>query len=413
MHKKKFDTAVENIEKQLHKYKEDHYKDIESIEDYVKRLTNFVENLKYQKDVDQDNWIHQMVMFKNRQKIFKTAKIMRIVKTKIDEVKVIEEIKKFSEISGVLPELESIDEIEDEEHEENQQQLRRARYTVTEKMPVDISDSKPKLSNENSKTNDPSEIDEVFPDRKIHRNMSMQVTTTNNTASQYFSINKDSIDQDISSYYRSFVNDPYTKIKQINLKNITEKRAEDLTNLIPHLKHLEILDIPAELILTTRLNSQGMHILTPAFKSHINLLELNLSGNLITCIGLQPFVPHLKNMKKLRLLNLSWNDIGPEGAKLLSWAMVDMADMQHLFLERNSIGPIGAEAIASVLLDLFQLQTLNLSWNEIENQGARCLEEGLKRLSFLQKVDLSLNNLDESFRKTLISHTNGKLNISI
>jgi Leucine-rich repeat (LRR) protein len=151
-----------------------------------------------------------------------------------------------------------------------------------------------------------------------------------------------------------------------------------------------------------RLDDQGISLLANALAiRNASLLELDLTGNTITSVGVRALVhDNVEALKTLTKLCLSGNRIRSEGATILADALGINAipSLKGLDLRWCGIDDDGFVALVSALEQNESLQFLNLQGHHYGERGFMALAESLPNIKGLQQIDLSAN---ESFQLTL------------
>jgi hypothetical protein len=115
----------------------------------------------------------------------------------------------------------------------------------------------------------------------------------------------------------------------------------------------------------------------------IEKLTLNLSGNMVTAVGLVPILETLaNNVKVVSILDFSKNRIGDEGAILLANCLQNLAIVNSIILSNTGLTGIGAISILTEIAkkDDSLLELLDLSNNMISNDHWPTLAEKAKSL---------------------------------
>jgi Ran GTPase-activating protein (RanGAP) involved in mRNA processing and transport len=153
-----------------------------------------------------------------------------------------------------------------------------------------------------------------------------------------------------------------------------------------------------------RLDDQGISVLALAIRN-ASLLELDLSGNAITSVGVRALVDDtVEAVKTLTKLSLWANCIRSEGAIILADALGRnaMPSLKGLDLDHCGIYDDGFVALVSALEQDTSLQILNLQGNHFDERSYMALAESLPHIKGLQQIDFSVNESFQSNRLLLL-----------
>jgi hypothetical protein len=150
------------------------------------------------------------------------------------------------------------------------------------------------------------------------------------------------------------------------------------------------------------LYDQGISVLADALATrNAGLLELDLSANEITSVGLRALVDdNMEAVKTLTKLCLCYNHIGNEGATILADALGRnaMPSLKRLDLGICRIHDDGFVALVSALVQNSTLQILNVEYNHFGERGFMALAESLPNIKGLQQLHFPEN---AGFQSTL------------
>ena len=187
----------------------------------------------------------------------------------------------------------------------------------------------------------------------------------------------------------------------------------------------------------------GAIALAEALKGHTRLIELDISHNEITSVGMSAFVPVIR-ANKIQHLNMSGNKIdgscddlalaiadcggtlqslnirytGLLVEGMLNKMKIKMRRLVILIISWNAIGSQGIEYLSESLKYCHQLVELKVSDTGIDSHGVVLLSESLQCCSRLVKLDISDNDIGTqgmlSLANTLVKYCNNlqELNLS-
>jgi hypothetical protein len=151
-----------------------------------------------------------------------------------------------------------------------------------------------------------------------------------------------------------------------------------------------------------------------AISHNVNLLELNMSGNLIGksenlnavkpdfVTGAEAVAQLLsRNTCALEKLILAWNMIRLDGAITLCSSLAKNIHLRYLDLRYNSLGQKGAEALGHALLYNSTLETVLLANNSIPAAGCFCICVAIEDNFSLKRIELDSNPIGEGGAKIL------------
>ena len=122
------------------------------------------------------------------------------------------------------------------------------------------------------------------------------------------------------------------------------------------------------------------------------IVDLDLSRNLITDLGLSAFATALKFNKTIKYLNLSSNHIKEKGLEELAEMLVQPdCPIQELSLSTNKINNEGIKILADILPLNTSLKMLDLSKNEFNDHGFNTFAMEIGNNHNLLFLDISRN----------------------
>jgi Ran GTPase-activating protein (RanGAP) involved in mRNA processing and transport len=147
-----------------------------------------------------------------------------------------------------------------------------------------------------------------------------------------------------------------------------------------------------------KITDQSLSILSDALYNNLTLVELDLSDNYITDLGVKILMEVLlTNKTLLKKLHLGSNNISDQGIQYLSEMLQTNHSLTHLMLNRNQISDRGVHFLANVLASYnHSLEVLSLSSNSlITDLSLKSLIIMLKQNETLKGLDIKCCNLSE------------------
>jgi Ran GTPase-activating protein (RanGAP) involved in mRNA processing and transport len=193
---------------------------------------------------------------------------------------------------------------------------------------------------------------------------------------------------------------PNTSLKKINVSKteINDRVLEPLCSLLcnPAITLVD-LDLSRNLI-----SDVGLATLGTALSNNKSIKFLNLAQNTFKDVGLKTFVQYLNNSDcGLVELSLMGNKINNEGIKILSEFVKVNKSLKMLDLGRNMFGDIGFKSFALELGAECILSYLDISKNrDLSDEGSLIiLAQQLAHNKYLQTLDLSGLRIRKPFLK--------------
>lgn len=206
--------------------------------------------------------------------------------------------------------------------------------------------------------------------------------------------------------------------KQIDLEDIAPalermNRLIDLnlsgniiTSLAPSLKYMTgllKLDISRTqnlhlIVLPTNVINTNFQVLAPSLSMMTRLTTLNLSGNIITVNAAKALAPALKYMTNLLSLDISQTNIGHMSLKVLTTSIITMTNLECLNIGCNWTGSDGQDDLVLILQRLTRLKDLDMSFSEI---GVDKMIAFAPFLTKLKRLNLSANQIAEYFQSSI------------
>lgn len=165
-----------------------------------------------------------------------------------------------------------------------------------------------------------------------------------------------------------------------------------------------------------KFSSQSISILSDALYNNSTLVELDLSDNHISDIGVKTLMEILAtNKSMLGKLHLGSNNISDKGVKYISDMLRTNKTLTHLLLNRNSISNSGIHLLSNVLaLHNHSLEVLSISSNSlITDPSADSLIVMLKQNEILKELDIKCCNINEVNTQRLQETVNRKTNFKL
>lgn len=160
-----------------------------------------------------------------------------------------------------------------------------------------------------------------------------------------------------------------------------------------------------------KITNQSISILSDALYNNLTLIELDLSDNYISDIGVQILMDVLLTNKTiLKKLHLGSNNITDQGIQYLSDMLKTNHTLTHLMLNRNHISNHGIHLLSNVLaLHNNSLEVLSLSSNSlITDSSIDSLIIMLKHNETLKGLDVKCCNISERNNQRLQDIINEK-----
>ena len=149
------------------------------------------------------------------------------------------------------------------------------------------------------------------------------------------------------------------------------------------------------------LSDDGAIAFSEYLKTNASLIELNLSGNVITHKGASAIAETLMVNNTLQKLNISHNGLFDSGAISFSECLKTNTSLIELNLSGNVIECKGARANSETLMVNNTLQKLNISHNNLFNDGGIAFWECLNTNTTLIELDLSVSNINNKILQSI------------
>jgi Ran GTPase-activating protein (RanGAP) involved in mRNA processing and transport len=136
-----------------------------------------------------------------------------------------------------------------------------------------------------------------------------------------------------------------------------------------------------------------------------SLLQLTLSDNQITCIGLRALVNHATAaLSTLTHLYLTGNPLLDEGASFLAETLrlQRLPSLTHLWLVKCGISDDGLVALSSALEENDTLEYLDLDSNTFSARGYLALASSLPKIKGLRRIDFPCTTSDLSVMSAML-----------
>jgi len=153
-----------------------------------------------------------------------------------------------------------------------------------------------------------------------------------------------------------------------------------------------------------KFSNQGLSILSDALYNNITLVDLDLSDNYISDIGIKILMEVLLTNKSiLKKLHLGSNNISDHGIQYLSDMLKTNHSLTHLMLNRNHLTNHGIYLLSNVLaLHNTSLEILSISSNNlITDLSIDSLIVMLRQNQTLKELDIRYCNISEIFIQRL------------
>jgi len=147
-----------------------------------------------------------------------------------------------------------------------------------------------------------------------------------------------------------------------------------------------------------KISNQSISILSDALYNNLTLVELDLSDNSISDIGVEILMDVLLTNKSiLKKLHLGSNNISDQGIQYLSDMLKTNHSLTHLMLNRNHISNHGIYLLSNVLaLHNITLEVLSISSNNlITDSSIESLIVMLRQNQTLKELDIRYCNVSE------------------
>jgi len=165
-----------------------------------------------------------------------------------------------------------------------------------------------------------------------------------------------------------------------------------------------------------KFSNQSISILSDALYNNLTLVELDLSDNSISDIGVEILMDVLLTNKSiLKKLHLGSNNISDQGVQYLSDMLKTNHSLTHLMLNRNYISNRGVHLLSNVLaLHNISLEVLSLSSNSlITDLSIDSLIIMLKHNQTLKGLDIKCCNISERNNQRLRQIINEKIDYQL
>ena len=188
--------------------------------------------------------------------------------------------------------------------------------------------------------------------------------------------------------------------------NIDDASAITLATIVPHLTHLQVLNL-----YNNQIEDTGAIAIANCIRILTQFQQLDLCGNRIGDIGATAIANAIKNLTQLRELDLGINQIGNTGAIAIANTITNLSQLQQLHLGSNQIEEAGAAVLANSLTNLTQLQRLHLGGNQIGDIGATAISNTISNLTRLNCWSIRNNNISKHVKQQLKQQFGDKLTI--
>jgi hypothetical protein len=187
----------------------------------------------------------------------------------------------------------------------------------------------------------------------------------------------------------------YSMDSRLQGQFITPKNIS-LANTFTYLFNYSLSSLFTLSIRDYNFNEQSLFNLGKIIENSTNIMNLDLSSNMLGDEGIRIITDSIKLNKSIKSMNISYNNISGNGLLYISEIFLKNNSIEKLFISGNNISGLGMQSLMSTLANNKSIRHLDLSNNKLKNEDIFAVSNFITKNLRFEGINISYNFLDST-----------------